>query len=393
MRGVSASKEEVHEAVKNAGKGLFPGAFCKVLPDIAAGDEDYCNILHSDGAGTKSALAYVYWKESGDLSVWKGIAQDAIVMNLDDMICCGAVDNFIISSIIGRNKLNVPGEVLTALIQGHEEFMEKMRSFGVGVTSGGGETADLGDLVRTITVDVTAFARMRRSDVIDNHNICEGDVIIGFASFGQTTYEDEYNSGIGCNGLTSARHDLFHKKTGTKYPESFDPAMAPFLVYAGKIFLKEDIAFNVNGPDEKPDIMQIPAGKFVLSPTRTYAPVMKKVFEQFRDKIHGVIHCTGGGQTKVLHYIKNLRVLKDNLFPLQPLFSMIFQQSNTGWKEMYKVFNMGHRLEIYISPEYANDIIAIAKEFSLEARIIGRVEASDVKEVIVQTEMGRFQYL
>jgi phosphoribosylformylglycinamidine cyclo-ligase len=380
-RGVSSEKEDVHSAIKNIDKGLFPGAFCKIVPDLLGGDEEYCNIMHADGAGTKSSLAYVYWRETGDLSVWKGIAQDAIVMNLDDLLCVGAYDNILLSSTIGRNRNLIPAEVLSAVINGTEEFLGELRDLGIGIWSTGGETADLGDLVRTIVVDSTVVARMRRADVISNHNICAGDVIVGLSSSGQTTYEKNYNGGMGSNGLTSARHDVFDSYLSSLYPESHDPLISPDLVYSGNLRLTD----RVEGVD-------IDAGKLVLSPTRTYAPVIKKVIEALRTEIHGMVHCSGGGQTKVMHFIDNLHVIKNNLFPLPPLFKLIHEQSGTGWMEMYKVFNMGHRFEIYTSAKSAAEIIDIASSFNLEARIVGYCEVSDSKRLTIISESGTFEY-
>ena len=380
-RGVSSQKEDVHSALRNIDKGIFPMAFCKIVPDISGGSKDFCSIMHADGAGTKSSLAYVYWKETGDMSVWKGIAQDAIVMNLDDLICVGAYNNILISSTIGRNKKLVPGEIISAVINGTEEFLEKLRSLGIGIFSTGGETADVGDLVRTIIVDSTVFARMKRKDVISNHNIRPGDVIVGLASYGQTTYEDEYNSGIGSNGLTSARHDVFGKYLAEKYPESFDPSLSADLVYTGN--------FRLDDPVEG---LNISAGKLVLSPTRTYAPVVKRITEALRPHIHGMVHCSGGGQTKVLHFIENLHVVKDNLFPPPPLFRIIHDESGTGWKEMYQVFNMGHRFEIYTDEKYANEIIKISASFKLEAKIIGHCEKADKNRLTIVSDFGDFDY-
>lgn len=382
LRGVSSRKEDVHAAISKIDKGLFPKSFCKIIPDMTGGDPDYCNIMHADGAGTKSSLAYVYWKETGDLSVWKGIAQDAIVMNLDDLLCVGACDNILISSTIGRNKNLIPGEVISAIINGTEEFLAELRDLGIGIWSTGGETADLGDLVRTIVVDSTVFTRMKRSDVISNHNIKSGDVIIGLASYGQTTYEKEYNGGMGSNGLTSARHDVFGSYLAEKYPESFDSSIPRDLVYTGKLKLTDPVEGT-----------GLNAGKLVLSPTRTYAPVVKKILEPMHPGIHGMVHCSGGGQTKILHFIDNLHVIKDNFFPLPPLFRLIHEQSGTGWKEMYQVFNMGHRFEIYTDQKNADEIIRIASGFNLEAKIIGRCEASDIKKLTIVSEFGRFEYL
>ncbi len=380
-RGVSSQKEDVHNAIKNIDKGLYPGAFCKIVPDLLGGNKEYCNIMHADGAGTKSSLAYVYWKETGDLSVWKGIAQDAIVMNLDDLLCIGAYDNILLSSTIGRNKHLVPGEIISAIINGTEEILEKFRSLGIGIYSTGGETADVGDLVRTIIIDSTVITRMRKSDVISNHNIKSGDVIVGLASSGQTSYEDEYNSGIGSNGLTSARHDVFGPYLAPKYPESFDSSLPYDLFYAGRLKLTD----QVNGVSQN-------AGKLVLSPTRTYAPVVKKVLEEMRNEIHGMVHCSGGGQTKILHFIDNLHIVKNNLFQLPPVFRMIHDQSGTDWKEMYQVFNMGHRFEIYTDNKNADKIIDIASGFKLEAKIIGRCEASDKKKLTITSESGTFVF-
>jgi phosphoribosylformylglycinamidine cyclo-ligase len=380
-RGVSSQKEDVHSAIKNIDKGLYANAFCKIVPDIIGGDPKFCNIMHADGAGTKSSLAYVYWKETGDLSVWKGIAQDAIVMNLDDLLCVGAYDNILLSSTIGRNKKLIPGEVIAEIINGTEEFLEKLRGLGIGIYSTGGETADLGDIVRTIIVDSTVTARMKRQDVILNSNIKPGDVIVGLSSYGQTSYEDEYNSGMGSNGLTSARHDVFGKHVGKKYPESFDNSLAENVVYTGKLKLTDPVkGVNLN------------AGKLVLSPTRTYAPVIRKILEMMRPEIHGMVHCSGGGQTKILHFLDKLHVVKDNLFPLPPLFKLIHEQSDTGWKEMYQVFNMGHRFEIYTKEKNAEAIINIANAFNLEAQLIGHCEASDRRKLTIISESGRFEY-
>jgi len=367
LRGVSASKKEVHNAIKHIDKGLFPNAFCKIIPDILGGNDNWCNIMHADGAGTKSSLAYIYWKETGDISVWKGIAQDAIVMNLDDLLCVGCYDNILLSSTIGRNKMLVPGEVIAEIINGTEEYLQKMRDLGIGIHSTGGETADVGDLVRTIIVDSTVTARMKRSEVITN-NIQDGDVIVGLASWGQSSYEDAYNGGMGSNGLTSARHDVFHKLYASKYPESFDDMVPADLVYSGNI--------ELTTPSE---ISGVDAGKLVLSPTRTYAPMIKEVIESFRNDIHGMIHCSGGAQTKVLNFIKDLHVIKNNLFPVPPLFRMIHEQSGTSWEEMYRVFNMGHRMELYVPEKIADFIIQVASEFNVDAKIIGRCEGSDTK--------------
>jgi len=380
-RGVSSSKEDVHAAIKNADKGLYPKAFCKIIPDILGGDKEFCNIMHSDGAGTKSSLAYIYWKETGDLSVWKGIAQDAIVMNVDDLLCVGACDNILFSSTIGRNKNHIPGEIISAVINGTEEVLEELRSLGIGIWSTGGETADMGDLVRTIVIDSTVVTRMKRSDVISNHTIGDGDVIIGLSSSGKTSYEETYNSGMGSNGLTSARHDLFAPYLASKYPESLDTTLPYDLIYSGKYRLTDPIAG-----------LNTDAGKLVLSPTRTYAPVVKKIFETMHSEIHGLVHCSGGGQTKVMHFIENMHIVKNNLFPLPPLFRMIQEQSGTAWEEMYKVFNMGHRFEIYTNQKNASEILNIAAGFNLEARIVGYCEASDGKKLTLISEFGTFEY-
>ena len=382
QRGVSASKEDVHNAIKNVDKGLFPKAFCKIVPDYLTGDKDYCLIMHADGAGTKSSLAYLYWKEIGDVSVWKGIAQDALIMNIDDLICVGATENILLSSTIGRNKNLITGEVLSEIINGTEELLQDLKKFGVEIHSTGGETADVGDLVRTIIVDSTVTARMKRADVINNANIKPGDVIVGLASFGQATYENEYNGGMGSNGLTSARHDVFHNYLAEKYPESFDAAVPKDLVFSGQIKLTDAVE---NSP--------INAGKLVLSPTRTYAPIIKEILKNFSSKeIHGMVHCSGGAQTKILHFIDNLHIVKDNMFSIPPLFKLIQEQSKTDWKEMYQVFNCGHRMELYVSPEIANDIIKISKSFNVEAQIIGRVEASETKRLTIKSEFGEFVY-
>lgn len=381
QRGVSASKEDVHNAIKNIDKGLYPKAFCKILPDLLAGDSEYCNIMHADGAGTKSSLAYMYWKETGDLSVWKGIAQDALIMNIDDLLCVGAVDNILVSSTIGRNKSLIPGQVISAIINGTDQLLSELRSMGVGVHSAGGETADVGDLVRTIIVDSTVTCRMKRSDVIDNANIIPGDVIVGLASFGQAKYEQEYNGGMGSNGLTSARHDVFAKYLAEKYPESFDKILPEELIYSGSLSLTDKIEGS-----------PLNAGKLVLSPTRTYAPVVKNILEEMRKEIHGMIHCSGGAQTKILNFVNNVRVIKDNLFPLPPLFKTIKDQSGTEWAEMYKVFNMGHRFEIYLPAKSANKVIEISRSFGIDARVVGRVEKSDHKELIIKSEYGEFLY-
>lgn len=381
QRGVSASKEDVHNAIKHIDKGLYPKAFCKIIPDILGGDPEYCNIMHADGAGTKSSLAYLYWKETGDLSVWKGVAQDALIMNIDDLLCVGAIDNILVSSTIGRNKLLIPGEVVSAIINGTDELLDELRDMGVGVYATGGETADVGDLVRTIIVDSTVTCRMRRSDVIDNARIRPGDVIVGLASFGQATYEKEYNGGMGSNGLTSARHDVFARYLAEKYPESYDAAVPRELVYSGGMTLTDTI-----------DGVPLDAGKLVLSPTRTYAPVVKKLLDTMRGEIHGMVHCSGGAQTKILHFVDQVRVVKDNLFPVPPLFRLIREQSGTDWAEMYKVFNMGHRLEIYLAPERADEVIAVSKSFGVDAQVIGCVEPGEKKELIIRSEFGEFTY-
>lgn len=381
MRGVSAAKEDVHNAIKNVDKGIFPQAFCKIIPDILGGDNEYCNIMHADGAGTKSSLAYVYWRETGDLSVWKGIARDALVMNIDDLLCVGATDNILVSSTIGRNKMLIPGEVIGAIINGTEEALEELRSWGISIYSTGGETADVGDLVRTIIVDSTVTCRMRRDHVIDNANISAGDVIVGLASFGQATYEKEYNGGMGSNGLTSARHDVFAKYIAEKYPESFDSAVPDELVYSGSVKLTDSI-----------DGAPVNAGKLVLSPTRTYAPVIKKILDAMRHDIHGMIHCTGGAQTKVMHFVRNKHVIKDNLFPVPPLFELISRESGTDWAEMYKVFNMGHRMEIYVDPAKAEEIIEISRSMGIEARIVGRVEDAPSNRLTIKSDKGVFEY-
>lgn len=381
MRGVSASKEDVHNAIKNVDKGIFPGAFCKIIPDILGGDPDYCNIMHADGAGTKSSLAYMYWRETGDLSVWKGIAQDALIMNIDDLLCVGATDNILVSSTIGRNKLLVPGEVIAAIINGTEELLADLREMGVTVYSTGGETADVGDLVRTIIVDSTVTCRMRRADVIDNANICGGDVIVGLSSSGQATYEKGYNGGMGSNGLTSARHDVFAKYLAEKYPESYDAGVPDELVYSGKMKLTDAV-----------DGSPIDAGKLVLSPTRTYAPVIKKLLDEMRHDIHGMVHCSGGAQTKIMHFAKNKHVIKDNMFAVPPLFKLIREQSGTDWAEMYKVFNMGHRMEIYLAPEYAQKVIEISRSFGIDAQIVGRVEDAESNRLTIESEFGTFEY-
>jgi phosphoribosylformylglycinamidine cyclo-ligase len=385
QRGVSASKEDVHQAIKNIDKGIFPQAFCKIIPDILGNDEAFCNIMHADGAGTKSSLAYVYWKETGDLSVWKGIAQDAIIMNIDDLICVGATDQILLSSTIGRNKNLIPGEVIAAIINGTEEILAELRAMGISIYSTGGETADVGDLVRTIIVDSTVTCRIERDKIISNDKIQAGDVIVGLSSYGQASYETEYNGGMGSNGLTSARHDVFEKSIANNYPESFDPSVPFDLVFSGGKKLTDLIKI-----DEETEVT---AGKLVLSPTRTYAPVIKKVLEAHRDQIHGIVHCSGGAQTKVLHFVNNdVHVIKDNLFPIPPLFQLIQEQSGTDWKEMYKVFNMGHRMELYVPEAIAQEIIAISESFNIEAQIIGRVESSAQKQVTIESEKGTFVY-
>jgi phosphoribosylformylglycinamidine cyclo-ligase len=381
LRGVSASKEDVHNAIKNIDKGIFPQAFCKIVPDILGGDDDYCNIMHADGAGTKSSLAYLYWKETGDLSVWKGIAQDAIIMNVDDLLCVGATENILVSSTIGRNKNLIPGEVISAIINGTDELLAELREMGISIYPTGGETADVGDLVKTIIVDSTVTCRMKRDDVVSNHTIQPGDVIVGLSSSGQATYENEYNGGMGSNGLTSARHDVFAKYLAEKYPESFDGAVPTELVYSGNYKLTDNIK---DAP--------VDAGKLVLSPTRTYAPVVKRVLDEMRSDIHGMVHCSGGAQTKVLHFVDNVHVIKDNMFDVPPLFKTIHEESGTDWKEMYKVFNMGHRYEIYLSPDKADKIIEIAKSFNIDAQIVGRVEAHDGKKLTIESEFGTFEY-
>jgi len=381
LRGVSASKEDVHNAIKNIDKGLYPKAFCKIIPDILGGDPEYCNIMHADGAGTKSSLAYAYWKETGDLSVWKGIAQDALIMNIDDLLCVGAVDNILVSSTIGRNKNLVPGSVISAIINGTDELLAELRQMGVGAYATGGETADVGDLVRTIIVDSTVTCRMKRSDVIDNANIRPGDVIVGLASFGKATYEKEYNGGMGSNGLTSARHDVFGKSVAKKYPETYDPAVPEDLVYSGGLNLTDAVKDS-----------PLDAGKLVLSPTRTYAPVVKKLLDALRPHIHGMVHCSGGAQTKILHFVDGVHVIKDNLFPIPPLFRTIQEQSKTDWKEMYKVFNCGHRFEVYLPQEYAQQVIEISKSFGIDAQVIGRIEPSDHTHLTIHSEYGTFEY-
>lgn len=384
MRGVSATKEDVHAAIKNVDKGVFPGAFCKIVPDVMGGDPDYCNIMHADGAGTKSSLAYAYWRETGDLSVWKGIAQDALIMNIDDLLCVGATDNILLSSTIGRNKMLIPGEVIAAIINGTEELLADLRAHGVNIVSTGGETADVGDLVRTIIVDSTVTCRMKRADVVDNSHIKAGDVIVGLSSYGTATYEKEYNGGMGSNGLTSARHDVFAKYLLEKYPETCDPAVPDELKYSGSRHLTDAVEGS-----------PLDAGKLVLSPTRTYAPVIKVVLDELRSHIDGMIHCSGGAQTKILHFLADgLKVVKDNMFDVPPLFSMIQEESGTDWKEMYKVFNMGHRFEIYLPEEYAARVIAISEKFSIPAKIVGRVEKSEVpgKHLVIKSDKGAFEY-
>ena len=381
LRGVSASKEDVHNAIKNIDKGIFPKAFCKIIPDILGGDPEYCNIMHADGAGTKSSLAYMYWKETGDLGVWRGIAQDALIMNIDDLLCVGATDNILVSSTIGRNKLLVPGEVISAIINGTEELLAELRDLGVNAYSTGGETADVGDLVRTIIVDSTVTCRMKRKDVISNGNIRPGDVIVGLSSYGQASYEKSYNGGMGSNGLTSARHDVFGKYLATKYPESYDNAVPDELVYSGTLKLTDKIAE-----------LGIDAGKLVLSPTRTYAPVIEKLLNEMRSQIHGMVHCSGGAQTKIMHFVEKMRVVKNNLFPVPPLFNIIQEQSGTNWHEMYKVFNMGHRMEIYVDSSNAQKVIEISHSFGIDAQIVGYTEASDRNELIIESDKGRFEY-
>lgn len=383
-RGVSADKEDVHNAIRHIDKGLFPKAFCKIVPDILGGDEAWCNIMHADGAGTKSSLAYAYWKKTGDLGVWKGIAQDAIIMNLDDLLCVGATENILLSSTIGRNKQLIPGEVIAAIINGTEEILEELRSYGISIYSTGGETADVGDLVRTIIVDSTVTCRMKRAEVISNHRIQAGNVVVGLASFGQATYEKEYNGGMGSNGLTSARHDVFNKSVAEEYPETFDPGIPYELVFSGKKALTDKV--------DIPGLGQIDAAKLVLSPTRTYAPVINQILAQYRSQIDGIVHCSGGAQTKVLHFIDKLHVIKDNLFQAPPLFRLIQEQSGASWQEMYKVFNMGHRMELYVPENIAQGIIEIAKSFNIDAQVIGRVEAAPAKKVTVKSEYGTFVY-
>ena len=381
QRGVSASKEDVHNAIKNIDKGIFPKAFCKIVPDILGGDPEYCNIMHADGAGTKSSLAYMYWRETGDLSVWKGIAQDALIMNIDDLLCVGATDNILLSSTIGRNKMLIPGEVISAIINGTNDLCEELSALGVNIYPTGGETADVGDLVRTIIVDSTVTCRMKRADVISNDNIQDGDVIVGLSSSGQATYEKEYNGGMGSNGLTSARHDVFANYLAASYPESYDSSIPADLIYSGGMKLTDKI-----------EGLDIDAGKLVLSPTRTYAPVVKQILDKLRPVIHGMVHCSGGAQTKVLHFVDKVKITKNNLFPIPPLFRLIHEQSGTDWKEMYKVFNMGHRMEVYLSPQYAQEVIDISQSFGIDARIVGFVEKSEKTELTIDSEFGKFYY-
>ena len=381
LRGVSASKEDVHNAIKNIDKGIYPLAFCKIIPDVLGGDPEYCNIMHADGAGTKSSLAYVYWRETGDMSVWKGVAQDSVVMNIDDLLCVGATDNILLSSTIGRNKNLIPGDVIAAIINGTQEFIDEMKALGVNIISTGGETADVGDLVRTVIVDSTVTCRMRRDQVINNANIKGGDVIVGLASYGQATYEKRYNGGMGSNGLTSARHDVFAKYLAGKYPESYDKAVPEELVYSGGMRLEDAV-----------DGVDVNAGQLVLSPTRTYAPVIKRLLDTMRPSIHGMVHCTGGAQTKVMHFVENKHVIKDNMFPIPPLFKLIKEQSGTDWKEMYNVFNMGHRMEIYVSPADADKVIETSKSFGIDAQIVGRVEDAESNLLTIVSEAGTFEY-
>jgi phosphoribosylformylglycinamidine cyclo-ligase len=381
MRGVSAAKEDVHNAIKNIDKGIFPQAFCKIIPDILGSDPEYCNIMHADGAGTKSSLAYMYWKETGDLSVWKGVAQDALIMNTDDLLCVGAIDNILVSSTIGRNKMLISGEVISAIINGTDELLKQMRDMGIGIYATGGETADVGDLVRTIIVDSTVTCRMKRSDVIDNANIRPGDVIVGLASYGQASYENQYNGGMGSNGLTSARHDVFAKYLADRYPESYNKDVPDELVYSGSYRLTDPVKDT-----------PVNAGQLVLSPTRTYAPVIKKVLDELKPEIHGMVHCTGGAQTKVLHFVgDNCKVIKDNMFPVPPLFKVIDEESGTDWKEMYKVFNMGHRMEIYVRPEIAEKVISISKSFNIDAQVVGHIEEGK-RSLTIKSEFGEFNY-
>lgn len=389
QRGVSADKEDVHNAIKNIDKGIFPKAFCKIIPDILGSDDAYCNIMHADGAGTKSSLAYVYWKETGDISVWRGIAQDAIIMNLDDLLCVGATDNILLSSTIGRNKNLVPGEVIAELINGTEDILKELRELGIGIYSTGGETADVGDIVRTIIVDSTVTCRMKRSDIISNDRIRHGDVIVGLSSYGKASYEKEYNGGMGSNGLTSARHDVFHKYIAEKYPESYDPAVPYELIFSGNKKLTDEISIPAGAAIGE---FSITAGKLVLSPTRTYAPIIKKILDKHRSGIHGMVHCSGGAQTKILHFIDKLHIIKDNMLAVPPLFQLIREQSETDWREMYKVFNMGHRMEFYVPEEIAGEIISISKEFNVEAQLIGRVENAEKKQVTIRSPYGEFVY-
>ncbi|SKB35573.1 AIR synthase related protein [Daejeonella lutea] len=384
QRGVSADKEDVHNAIKNIDKGIFPKAFCKIIPDILGQDDAYCNIMHADGAGTKSSLAYVYWKETGDISVWRGIAQDAIIMNLDDLLCVGAMDNILLSSTIGRNKNLIPGEVIAEIINGTEDILQELRELGIGIYSTGGETADVGDIVRTIIVDSTVTCRMERSDIISNDRIQSGDVIVGLSSYGKATYEQEYNGGMGSNGLTSARHDVFHKYVAEKYPEAYDPAVPYDLIFSGSKKLTDEISIA--------GFEGITAGKLVLSPTRTYAPIVKTILDKYRKDIHGMVHCSGGAQTKILHFIDDLHIIKDNLLDIPPLFKLIQEQSGTEWKEMYKVFNMGHRMEFYVPEKIAQYIIGISQEFNVDAQVVGRVESSDKKQVTIKSPYGDFIY-
>ncbi|TWI96669.1 phosphoribosylformylglycinamidine cyclo-ligase [Mucilaginibacter frigoritolerans] len=384
QRGVSASKDDVHNAIKNIDKGIFPKAFCKIVPDILTNDADYCNIMHADGAGTKSSLAYTYWKETGDISVWRGIAQDAIIMNLDDLLCVGATNNILLSSTIGRNKNLIPGEVIAAIINGTEEILAELRDNGIGIFSTGGETADVGDLVRTIIVDSTVTCRMKRNEVISNHTIQTGDVIVGLASYGKANYEKEYNGGMGSNGLTSARHDVFNKSIAEKYPESYDQAIPYELIFSGSKKLTDLIDIGNNE--------SVTAGKLVLSPTRTYAPIIKTILDGYRHQIHGMVHCSGGAQTKVLHFVDDVHIIKNNLFPVPPLFKLIHEESKTSWQEMYKVFNMGHRMELYVPQQIASELISISQSFGVEAQIIGHVEKANKKQVTIQSEFGEFVY-
>ena len=390
QRGVSADKEDVHNAIRNIDKGIFPKAFCKIIPDILGSDKDYCNIMHADGAGTKSSLAYVYWRETGDLSVWRGIAQDAIIMNLDDLLCVGATDNILLSSTIGRNKNLIPGEVIAELINATEDILSELRKLGIGIYSTGGETADVGDLVRTIIVDSTVTCRMKRSAIISNEKIQKGDVIVGLSSYGKASYEKDYNGGMGSNGLTSARHDIFHKYIAKKYPESYDPAVPYDLLFSGSKKLTDEIYISAEKFNES---LNITTGRLVLSPTRTYAPIVKKILDQYRSQIHGMVHCSGGAQTKILHFIENLHIIKDNMMAVPPLFNLIHEESGTDWKEMYKVFNMGHRMEFYVPSEIAPNIIEISREFNVDAQIIGRVEGSEKKQVSIRSPYGEFVYI